>query len=54
MPNEPIETFPWDVIEHLQTEEDRIAYLEAALADGDPALIFAVLDDIARALSLYS
>jgi probable addiction module antidote protein len=39
----------WDASEHLKSNEDRVAYLEAALADGDPALITAVLDDIARA-----
>jgi probable addiction module antidote protein len=39
----------WDVVEHLKTEADMIAYLEAALEDGDPALITVVLGDIARA-----
>ncbi len=43
------ETRPWDVVEHLATEEDMIAYLDAALEDGDPALIVAALGDIARA-----
>ena len=42
-------TRPWDPAEHLQTEEDMVAYLEAALGEGDPALIAAVLGDIARA-----
>lgn len=42
-------TVPWDVVEHLKTEEDMAAYLEAALEDGDPALISAALGDIARA-----
>ena len=44
-----IPTRPWDAADHLETEEDMTAYLEAALEDGDPALIFAVLGDIARA-----
>lgn len=44
------ETRPWDPAEHLETEEDMAAYLEAALEDGDPALIAAVLDDVARFL----
>jgi probable addiction module antidote protein len=39
----------WDAAEHLETEEDMAAYLEAALEDGDPALIAAALGDIARA-----
>ena len=42
-------TTSWDVSEHLETEEDMAAYLEAALAENDPALIVAVLGDIARA-----
>jgi probable addiction module antidote protein len=43
------QTRSWDVVEHLETEEDMAAYLEAALEDGDPALIAAALGDIARA-----
>lgn len=39
----------WDPAEHLQSDEDMAAYLEAALADLDPALIAAALGDIARA-----
>ncbi len=42
-------TQPWDAAEHLETNEDMIAYLDAALEDGDPSLIVAVLGDIARA-----
>jgi probable addiction module antidote protein len=42
-------TTPWDVSEHLETEEDMAAYLEAALDDGDPALVAAALGDISRA-----
>ena len=44
-----LSTRPWDAADHLETEEDMATYLEAALEDGDPALIFAVLGDIARA-----
>ncbi|NEQ88175.1 MAG: putative addiction module antidote protein [Moorea sp. SIO2I5] len=44
-----IQTHPWDVAEHLETKEDMAAYLEAALEDGDPALVVAALGDIARA-----
>jgi len=39
----------WDPAEHLITDEDMAAYLEAALQEGDPALIAAALGDIARA-----
>jgi probable addiction module antidote protein len=44
-----ITTRPWDVAEHLETDEDMAAYLEAALEEGDPALVAAALGDIARA-----
>jgi len=39
----------WDAAEHLNTEEEIAAYLDAALEDGDPALVAAALGDIARA-----
>jgi len=42
-------TTPWDPAEHLDTEEDMAAYLEAALEEGDSNLIAAALGDIARA-----
>jgi len=42
-------TRPWDPAENLQSEDDMAAYLEAALAEGDAALIAAALGDIARA-----
>jgi len=39
----------WDASEHLETEADMAAYLEAALEENDPGLIAAALGDIARA-----
>jgi len=42
-------TTPWDPADHLKTEEDMAAYLEAALEEADPAIIAAALGDIARA-----
>ena len=42
-------TTVWDVAEHLETEEDMASYLEAALGEGDAAVIAAALGDIARA-----
>ena len=39
----------WDAAEHLKSDEDMAAYLEAALEEGDPALVSAALGDIARA-----
>lgn len=44
-----LETFPWDPVDHLDSEEAIIAYLEAAFEDGEPELIAAVLNNIARA-----
>jgi probable addiction module antidote protein len=44
-----LKTWSWDAAEHLTTEDDMAAYLEAALEDGDPELIAAALGDIARA-----
>ena len=46
MPN--TKTRVWDPAEHLVTGEDMAAYLEAALQEGDSALIAAALGDIAR------
>ena len=42
-------TTPWDPADHLKTEEDMVAYLEAALEEADSALVAAALGDIARA-----
>jgi len=42
-------TLPWDAVEHLLTEEDMVAYLEAAREYGDASLITAALRDIALA-----
>jgi probable addiction module antidote protein len=39
----------WDAADHLRSRADIAAYLEAALEDGDPALVAAALGDIARA-----
>jgi len=49
MTEENPRTRPWDAAEYLETEEDPITYLDAAFEDGDPALILAVIGDIARA-----
>ena len=42
-------TKKWDPAEHLKNDADMAAYLEAALEEGDPALVAAALGDIARA-----
>ena len=48
MARKRIATTRWDVVDHLQTDEQVAAYLEAVLEDGDPRLIVAAIGDIAR------
>src|SRR6266853_2724967 len=43
-----LKTTRWDAAETLGTKDDVVAYLNAALEDGDPALLKLVLGDIAR------
>ena len=43
-----IKTMPWDAADHLRTEQDIVAYLEAAFEESDSRMIAAVLDDVAR------
>ena len=38
-----------DTADHLKTEDDIAAYLDAAMEDGEPALTAVALDDVARA-----
>jgi len=47
-----IETIPWDAAEHLDSTEAILGYLEAVFEDGDPELIAAALNDVARARGL--
>ena len=42
-------TIVWKITDHLKTRAEREAYLNAAFADGDTAVIAAALGDIARA-----
>lgn len=42
-------TKPYDAAEYLETEEDMAAYLEAALEEGDPAIVIHAPGNIARA-----
>jgi probable addiction module antidote protein len=39
---------PFDAAEHLQTEEDILYYLEAAMEGNDPKHIASALGDVAR------
>lgn len=45
-----LKTTKWDVVDYLKTDEDMADYLEAAIEDGDTAVISAALGDIARAI----
>ena len=45
-----IGTRTWDATDHLNTEADVIAYLDAVLAENDLELTVAALHDIARIL----
>lgn len=47
-----IETRPFDIQNYLATPEDRAAYLDAILEDGDPSLIAAGLGEIAKAVGV--
>ncbi|MBG53348.1 MAG: putative addiction module antidote protein [Rhodobiaceae bacterium] len=42
-------TRAWDSAEHLETNEDIAAYLDAVLAENDPALLTHALGVVARA-----
>jgi probable addiction module antidote protein len=44
-----LKTRRWDATDFLKTKEDIVAYLDAAIEDGDPELLKAALGDIARA-----
>jgi probable addiction module antidote protein len=42
----------WDPASHLAADADRVAYLEAAFEDGDPAVVAAALGDVARSVGM--
>jgi DNA-binding phage protein len=42
-------TTAWDAADHLDSKDAILAYLEAVFEDGDPALIAAAINDVARA-----
>lgn len=44
-----LETTKWDAADYLDSPEMIAAYIDAALEDGDPAVIAAALGDVARA-----
>lgn len=43
-----LKLYPFDPAEHLQTEEDILFYLEAAMEGNDPKHIASALGDVAR------
>lgn len=45
----PLSTTRFDIQQHLETPQDRAAYVAAAFEDGDAELIIQVLSDVARA-----
>ncbi len=47
-----VETRPFNIQNYLKTPEDRAAYLDAILENGDPSLIVAGLGEIARSVGV--
>ena len=50
--NMGLEATRWDPADHLDSVEAVLAYLEAVFEDGNPELIAAALNDVARARGL--
>lgn len=40
---------PYDAAQYLRTDEEIVAYLNAALAEGEPTLFLVALGNVARA-----
>lgn len=40
---------PWDVVDYLDSEKRIHGYLEAVTTDGDPVVLAAARDDVAKA-----
>lgn len=49
MPRAKTDTRLWDPTRYLESADDIVAYLDAALEEDDPALLAAALGDVARA-----
>jgi probable addiction module antidote protein len=49
MNKQKLKTTKWNVVDYLKTDQDMVEYLEAAIEDGDPAVIAIALGNIARA-----
>lgn len=48
----PLKTKPFNILEHIQTPEQRAAYLSAALEEGDSGTIALVIGDIVRTIGV--
>jgi probable addiction module antidote protein len=46
---EKTKTKAYDAVEYLESDDDMVAYLQAAFEDGDPAVVIHALGNIARA-----
>ena len=46
---ERIESLPWDVVDHWETDEDILSFLGVVFEEPDPDLLAHALIDIARA-----
>ena len=44
-----IKTYPWDIVDYLDSDEAIAGYLDVVLEESDPALLMAALGDVARA-----
>lgn len=49
-----LKTTRFDILDHLKTPEERVAYLDAAFEEGDPAFITVALGDVARSVGMTS
>lgn len=49
-----VDVSKWDASEYLETEEDMAAYLNAVIAENDPALLQEAIGDIAKARGMSS
>ena len=54
MSSRKLKTYPWDVVDHLDSDEAIALYLDAVLEEDDPVLLAAALGDVARAKGMTS
>lgn len=44
-----LKTYPWDVVDYLDSDDAIARYLDSVLEEDDPVLLAAALGDVARA-----